>query len=146
MRLKHQKNLFRASFLRKKGKAGFIALTSAIIISAILLVATITLSYSSFFARYGILESEYKERSSALAEGCVEVALLKLANDPGLIISVNSEPPITIGGNTCTIYSIENSGSYKIIKTQAIFRNAYTHLMVTVNPDTLAIVSWLETP
>lgn len=130
--------------LEKKYKnRGFIALVSAIIISVVLLVFTATLSYSLFFARYVILESEYKERSLALAEGCVDVALLKLANDP----NYTGNELVTIGSDICTIRAIGGS-SNKVIETQAIFpqsnTGAYTDLRVTVDPNTLAVISWNE--
>lgn len=121
---------------------GFIALISAIIISAVLMIVTITLSYSSFFVRYNLLDSEYKERSSALAEGCVDAALLKLANDFNYL----GNETITIGGEPCTIRGLQPSGSNKIIETHAGFQNANTNLSVVVDPSTLGVVSWQEVP
>lgn len=133
--------------LEKKYKnKGFIALISAIVISMALLVVTVTLSYSSFFSRYTMLESEYKERSSALAEGCVASALLKLAGNSSYI----GGETITIGSDICSIRTISVSGSNKIIETQASFPNtnskAYTDLRVAVDIDTLVVASWQEIP
>lgn len=126
----------------KNSQNGFIALVSAIIISAVLLVATVTLSYSSFFVRYNLLDGEYKERSSALAEGCVDAAILKLAGDP----SYSGNEPITIGSELCTVRPVQISGNNKIIETQAEFQNSYTNLRVVVDQNTLAVQSWQEMP
>ena len=60
---------------------GFIALTSAIIIAAVLLGITATLSTSGYFARGDSLTTEYKRMSLGLAESCVNIALLNLAKD-----------------------------------------------------------------
>lgn len=122
--------------------AGFIALMSAIIVSAVILVVTVTLSYSSFFTRYNLLDSEFKERSGALAEGCVDAALLKLAGDP----SYSGNETANIGSETCQIRLILISGTNKIIETRASFQNAFTNLRVTVDQNTLAVISWIEIP
>lgn len=142
---KRQKGFTQHHFYGRKSGAGFIALMSAIIISAILLIITVSLSYSSFFARYAILESEYKERSSALAEGNVDAALLKLASDP----NYTGTETVIIGGASYT-YRVMDSGSYKIIETQGKFpdniNSAYTALRVSVDAGTLAVISWVEVP
>ena len=63
-------------------KRGFVALITAIILSLILIVITVTLNQSGFFTRSILVDSENKERSVGLAEACVDVAILRLANDP----------------------------------------------------------------
>lgn len=119
---------------------GFIALTSAIIVSAVLLIVTVTLSYSGFLARFNILSSEYKERSAALAEACVDLAILKLADDSGY----PGNETISVGSDSCLIRPMQVSGSEKIIETQAIFQEAYTNLRVFVDGTTLEITDWEE--
>src|SRR5437868_2087955 len=64
-----------------KKDAGFIALMSVIIICVILVLITTTLSFTGFYGRYNILESELKERSSAATEGCIDAGLLIIANN-----------------------------------------------------------------
>ena len=59
----------------KTGQDGYIALISVIIISLLLITVITALSTINYFSRYNILENEYKERSSGLAEGCVDYAL-----------------------------------------------------------------------
>jgi len=119
---------------------GFIALMSAITVSAVLMIITVTLSYSGFLARYNILSSEYKERSAALAEACVDLAILKLADDSGYA----GNETISVGSDSCLIRPMTVSGSQKVIETQAIFQEAYTNLRVAVDDTTLAVASWEE--
>lgn len=123
-------------------KSGFIALMSAIIISVLLLAITVSLGFAGFFTRFNILDSESKERSMALAEGCVDMAVLKLTQDP-YYNPVNEV--VTIGGQQCTIVSLAIFGNQIIIRTQAVVNKAYTNLVVTVDDD-FAIISWQELP
>ena len=125
-----------------QGNKGYIALMSAIVVSAILLVVTVTLSYTAFFARYNIIDNEYKERSVTLAESCVDMALLKLPNDPGY----TGSSTVVIGSDSCTIRPLYASGSQIIIETRAGFQNAYTNLRIAATPATLAVTSWQEIP
>src|SRR3989344_2331312 len=68
------------TYLNLYGNAsgGFIALISAVIISLVLMVVVFSVSTLAFFSRFNQLDSEYKEKSSALAESCVDLAILKL--------------------------------------------------------------------
>ncbi len=119
--------------------SGFVALMTAIILTAILLIVTITLNQTSFFTRGILLDSEYKERSAALAEACVDVARLKLAND----ITYPGNEIIGVGGKQCKIWSI-TAGS--IIKVTATSSEAVTNLEVAVDPTDISVVSWKEVP
>ena len=62
-------------------QGGFVALTSTVVIAVLLIAVTLSLNLTGFFARFNVLETEYKERSFSLAEACVQTALLKLAAD-----------------------------------------------------------------
>lgn len=126
---------------KSKKEEGFIALVTAIALSLILLVVTVTLNQSGFLTRSTLLDSEYKERSSALAEGCVDTALLKLAADPNYI----GLETITIGSDSCSILSVSPPGSpTRTIKTRAEFQEAATNLEVVINTSDLSVVSWNE--
>lgn len=125
---------------RNKHPRGFIALTSAIIISAMLLVVAASGSLTGFFSRMNIIDSELKERSSALAESCVDQALLELTNNPTFV----GPKTVPVGGSTCVVQSVTTSGVQKTIKTQGVFNNYYTNLQVTVLTSDLSVVSWQE--
>lgn len=133
------------SLRKSNSNGGFVALMTAIILIAILLIVTITLNQTSFFTRGILLDSEYKERSSALAEACVDVARLKLANNI-LYKPINEIVPI--GDRECVIRSITDhpTAGQKIIETRATSSESVTNLKVTVEPqvEDIKIVSWEE--
>ena len=126
---------------KQKIQRGFIALISSIVMSAILLLITTTLSLSSFFARFTILESEYKERSSTLAEACVDSALLKIALDNNY--SPTNET-VSVGKDSCLIKEVTTNSQQKIITTQAKYQESYTNLKVTIQTNNLQVLSWIE--
>ena len=127
----------------EKKQSGFVALITAIILSLILIIITTTFNQTNFFTRGMLLDSEYKERSAALAEACVDVARLKLANDPAYTVS---DLEVPIGGDKCFIKSVSPSGLTKTIKTEAVFKGANTKLLVTVivSPTNVSIDTWTE--
>lgn len=115
---------------------------------------TFTLGFSSFFGRFNIIDSEFKEKSIALAEGCADIAITRLQSDPGYTPSAPPGDVIPIGSDTCNIWSIiPSSGWPKTIKIQASYpsllaKKSYTNLEVVVSfPVNKVIVdSWKEIP
>lgn len=126
----------------KQNDKGFIALTSAIIVSVVLLLIATTLSFTGFSSRFNILDSEFKERSSALADACLDVALLGFAQNPSYLGNVN----VSVGGNSCSISTVTTSGSEKTFVTRGIYSNSYTNLEVTVDATTFSVISVEEIP
>ena len=127
--------------LPRRSGAGFIALMSAIIISAILLVVITTGGLTGFYGRANILDSELKDRSSAAADACADQAFLLIANDSaytGLtLLTLNSL-------DSCRV---QVSGvSPKSIRVQATSSNAVTNLQISYDPATPAVLSWQEVP
>lgn len=121
---------------------GYIALVSSIIISILLLVVTFTVSSNNFSGRFNVLNAEFKERSLALAEACVDTALLKLVQNP----SYSGNENIPVGNDQCSILQIETPSGQKIIKTKAIFQNSFTNLKITAQASDLSVISWEEVP
>ena len=124
---------------------GFIALMSAVVISVVLLLLATAGSLTGFYSRANILDSEYKEKSAALAEACVDQALLELVNDP----SWEGDATSTIGSEQCYVGQVQNNtpiSGQKTFKTRSISHNAYTNLEVVVNATTLSLVSFKEWP
>jgi hypothetical protein len=127
---------------RNNTNKGFIALISAVLISAILLIVATTLSLSSFYGRYNIFDSEMKERSFTLAEACADIALVQLAIDSGY----SGNATTTIDSDECHIGPVTASGSERIFKTRAIYSDYHSNLRVTVDSSTLSVIAWEETP
>ncbi|MDO8529912.1 MAG: hypothetical protein Q7S10_00655 [bacterium] len=118
---------------------------SAVVISVLLLAITLSLGFSGFFTRFNILDSEFKERSAALAEGCVDVAMVEAAKE---IYSSNKTILVgTITTDDCTIVSsVKDSpiAGQTTIKTQGDTNKAYTNLKVIINNANFSIISWEE--
>ena len=119
---------------------GYIAITSAVIISVLIMGVVFAVSFSGFFNRFNILDSSLKETANSLAEACVETALVKLAEN----INYGGNENIAIGSEQCAILALETNGNQKIIKTKAIVQNAVANFKVTINAASLSIISWEE--
>ncbi len=121
-------------------KRGFIALLTTIIISFVLLTIVVAVSFMGFFGRFNILGSEAKERSSALAEACIQTAILKFSQDN----SYNGNDWIFVNNTSCFICSgISAVSGGNRIRVQASSSDAYTNLEVIVT-SLGAIRSWEE--
>ncbi len=134
------------SDLRLKNQQGYIALTSVIIISLLLITIITALSSVNYFSRYNILENEFKERSGGLAEACVDYSLAKLAANSSYVGGENAN----IGSDSCRVVSVTPGGNSYSILTQGIFpstgaNRSYTNLSVTVDSN-LNITNWQEVP
>ena len=130
-----------------KNNSGFIALMSSIIISVILLLIATSSSLTSFYGRTNILDFELKERSSTLAEACVDTAILKLAQNKNYEL-ITTDHNISIGTDHCNIFSLSpnppRTGNITII-TKANYNNTYfTNLQTIVNSINMSVVSWEE--
>ncbi len=112
---------------RKTSKEkGFIALFSVVIISFVLLLAVISLTFTGFFSRFNILDSESKERSDELASACIEIARLKIALNNSYTGFDNN---VSVGTGICG-YKVESGG---IIRAHACVNKAATFYTVTVD-------------
>jgi hypothetical protein len=118
--------------MKRNAQKGFIALISAVIMSAVLLIVVVSGSLSSFFGRQDVLDAEYKEKSRALADACISVLLLR--------IGAGTTPSDPVTEVSCTI-----SGSANPYTISATFNRAETNLSVSVD-SSLAITSLTEVP
>lgn len=113
---------------------GFIALMTAIIISAILLIVIVVGGLVGFYSRFNVLDAESKERSSALADACAENIRLQLATSGSV-----SAGDVVVGDDSCEI--VTDTSPYEI---QAVFNDSYTNVQVGIDPDTFEVTSWEE--
>lgn len=122
---------------------GFIALISAVVISAVLLLIVVSSGLLSINSRSNILDSELKERSDSTADACADEALYQLALDasyPGGTYSLNSL-------DKCTVGKITNPAGNTQFEVQATSsNNSVTSLKVVANSGDLSIISWEEIP
>jgi len=124
----------------KNSNSGYIALTSALIIAAAIVIIFGTMSLASFFNRVNISATHFKEKSRALSEACVDTAFLKLVENSSYI----GDETINVASDTCRILPIVSNSSGRIISTQASFQNSFTNLKVTVATSSFSVVSWEE--
>jgi len=131
-------------------EAGFVALVSAVVISVLLLVLVIALSYSGYFARFNELDTEFKKQSLAYAEACADIAIAEIAKDATFSVPAGGRTYQVdpLNPDTCLINSI--NGSYTI-KTSGVFKRASSNILLTVTrttgaSGTVTINCWKEVP
>ncbi len=128
----------------QNSNGGFIALVSVLLISVVLLLMVTTLSLGGYIGRFNILNSELKRVSASLADACANTAVLKLAEDWNYS---GNETSTVSGSNTCHIFSVTTVGANpQTLKAQAVYRNSYTNLAITVQQTPFSILSWNEIP
>jgi hypothetical protein len=106
---------------------GFIALFVVLIISAILLVAASTISFTNFYGRFNVLESEFKLMSNKLVDACLERARLSIALEEYIedeVVTVN------LDDESCD-YVILNGGNF--IESASLIHNVCTYYFVEVD-------------
>lgn len=118
---------------------GYIAVISAIIITAIITVIALVFSSSNFMGRFDTLKIETKDVSRKVAEGCLEYAKLKLAGG-----SYGGNETVAVGDYSCQILAITTQGQNTIIRSQTTINNETTKLLFTVLTSNLATVSLEE--
>ncbi|SRR3989344_428906 len=133
-----------------RSEKGFIALFTAIILSVVLILVSISLNRGGYLTRWETLDAEYKNRSLALAEACLDMAMLKLANNPTY---AGGETNLMVGYDKCDIGAVSAGGFQYTINTSAVFpdasvwsQGAVTKLNVVVNSADFSLVSWVESP
>ena len=119
---------------------GYIAITTAIILSIVIMVVAISLGSSSLFTRFAFVDFNNKQASYFVARSCLDYALLQLSQNSAYV----GNETVNIGSYQCSIQAVETSGSNKIIKARSQISGATTNLKLTVVASTLSTVSLEE--
>ena len=119
---------------------GYIAITTAVILSLMVMVVAIALSSANLFTRLDVLDFYNKQTSYGIARSCLNDALLKLAMNP----SYAGNETITVSSWQCTTQPIATAGTNKVIKAHAAVNGATTNLQLIVVAATLSTVSLEE--
>jgi hypothetical protein len=139
-------------------KRGFIALMSAVIISAILMALLFTTSAISFNARFDAFDSENKHMAENIANSCVDQAVLRIAQnysydpitDPTYV--AGKGVPIVVGNGTCYITSTTPGGprtgnSAKItISVQSVYKNTFSDFKTQITAWNPSVASFIPPP
>ena len=124
---------------------------STIVISGLLLMMMASTGEASFYARFDSLGVENKRSALALAESCINIALLALATSSDPANYVASAQSVIVDTNShgaprvCTIVSVAHSGSHVTINTYGSVNGSFSTVSVTATlPPNIKIVSWSE--
>ncbi len=112
-------------------RGGYIAVISAVIITAVVITVSFMLSNSNYLGRFDTFVSEMREAARNSARGCLEHARLKLADDP----SYSGNETVAMGSSTCSILTIEVQGDEKIIRVWAQISRERANLRLRVDED-----------
>ncbi|MBI2592679.1 MAG: hypothetical protein HYW37_00760 [Candidatus Colwellbacteria bacterium] len=123
-----------------RNRSGYIAVTTSIILSFLILLISTSLGFGTWFSRIGSLNFSFKSISYFLAESCLDVARLKLAQSDSYAGNEN----VTVGTYQCTIKPITSPSGQKVITTQAKVNGATTNLKLTITYPQFQIVSLEE--
>jgi len=130
---------------------GFIALMSTIVMAAILLSIMASTQFASFYARSDALGIENQRAALALAESCVNIALLALAtsSDPEefdiheSVFAVDTD--FRGRPRTCTILNVTHSGVDVEISTYASVDDSFSSVSASATlPPNIQLNSWAE--
>jgi hypothetical protein len=121
---------------------GFVALISAVIISAVLMLMVLAGALSGIFARSNVLDAELKSRSRAVADACLDQALLLVTNNPGYLDSQYQK----FNALDACLLTVSGVAPAKSIAVQGSSTKAVTNLSATYNTGTKAFTSLSEVP
>lgn len=119
---------------------GYIAVTTAIILSIVIMVVAIALGSSNLLTRLNFVAFTNKQTTYFVARSCLSHALFQLIKN----ISYAGNENVNAGSYQCSIQPIETSGLNKIIKARAQINGATTNFKLTVTTATLSTVSLEE--
>ncbi|HMP67127.1 MAG TPA: hypothetical protein PKA60_00050 [Candidatus Paceibacterota bacterium] len=128
-----------------KNKRGFVALTSVILINAVLLFVVSSISFQTIDEGQVTTAHEQSLKSRYVANACAEYALMQIANDSESIATDAEVDSDELDGNNCT-YSISGNYPNKTIEiTSSVGQNNFTskiQIVVTTTIPFIEIASW----
>lgn len=131
-------------FFRKinipKDRKGYIAVISAVIITAIVMVIALVFSSSNFLGRFDSQTLEMKDMARSAAQGCLEYARLQLAINPNYAGSETR----SVGGYFCSLLSISLQNNLYLIEASSTVGKGSVKLKLLADKNTLKTVSLQE--
>lgn len=125
-------------------KKGFIALTSVILICAVLLYITISISLQAIDEGQISTAHEQSKKAQSMAEGCADYALMQIMNDSAYV-ATDEELNSDFDDGSCT-FSVDPAGFPKTIQITSIAgQNNYTsqiEIVVSTTTPEIEITSW----
>lgn len=123
----------------KKNTKGYIAISSILVIAAIVFIIGTSVSLVSVNDIQSALAGKKGQQALNLVEGCVEDALLRLSN-------TNAIPStISLPEGTCSVTINIHSGNDWTFTTTGTFENYTKSVKVSANRgSSLTVTSWVE--
>ena len=120
---------------------GYIALTSMLIISAVVLFLVLSITFISISQKITIIGHNEARTSYYLAEACAHYAIIQLQEN----IDYSGQEEVEVGNNSCYIENIAGNGnSDRLIFTKSQVNNYISRIKVEIaeiRPKTV-IKSW----
>lgn len=126
--------------MRPSRNNGYLAITTAVIITLVILVVAATTGSASLLTRFNDLGFYDKKTSFYLAQSCLDYALLQLAESS----SYGGNETLNIGSDQCTLRAVSTVANTKVIKATGQFNGATTNLQYTVLTADLTALSLEE--
>jgi hypothetical protein len=125
---------------------GYIAVVTAIILSAILTTLVFASSTSVFWERFDQLSTESKNENEIFAGSCAYEALMQYAEDAN---SVTGNEPIELQPDVyCVIDSVATSSLSQTFKVHANIHGSYVGLNISTTQSTstgiLSVTTWRD--
>lgn len=127
--------------MTNNSESGFIALTSVIIISLLLITITIGSANSSYGNRFNGLAYENKIASSAAAYACLQYALARLSENEGY----SGGSVVRVGPETCSVISVVSpTTDTRIILVQSNIHRSFSTFKFTIRMHDWVVLSRQE--
>ena len=125
--------------MKNKNKKGYIALSSVLVIMAVVLIIGSSVSLLSIDDIQSALSSKKSEESLHLIEGCVEDALLSLNENNTIPVS------ITIPEGPCSVTINSQIGNNWTFTVAGTINNYKKSVQVSaIRSSTVDVTSWIE--
>jgi hypothetical protein len=119
---------------------GYVALTTVLVVSAVIVVIVLSISILSVSSVQTSLSSKKSSESLDIVDACGELVLKEIRSNPSF-----NETTITLPEGTCNLQITENSGEYTIIIDTEV--EGYTKsitIEATRNATGVILNSWRE--
>lgn len=117
-----------------KDQAGYVALISAILVSAVMMALAVSVSRAAFWGRFDALARENKIIAGEMAKGCASQALLKVSRGEEIV-----------AWEMCSNLQIGPTNPYEIIAS-AKWKNSFANLRIVADcaGGKVRILQWEE--
>lgn len=119
---------------------GYVALTTVIIVGAVVMVITLSISIISISGIQTSLSTKKSSESLDITDGCGELVLREIRNNPSY-----SATSLTLQQGTCNLQITENAGNYIIIIDTTIESHTKTVTIdATRTASGVSVNSWQQ--